>query len=478
MTISVRSDSAPLILGVVHRHAVKASLWQRRLQMRRQIGFLAVCLLMAAGRAAAQDVLSRTVGPDTSDRPLEFRAFTGHTLGALSTAAGVPIGFEALPPLPITANRAAVTITGRTVKDAAAAMVALDPRYQWREDDGVILFEPVAPPAPMVTQTDQAMHPLDAPAPAVRLADTTGRALFAVAAALLGAPQSAGNAFGDTKAFGLDVPEGTIRALLNAIVRSHGQLVWMFEHTPSKASMFPYTLLFMSGAHGYGVGLSGRRSPGDLDPARLSPAVERAADVVDTIVGPRTDGYPLVLTAMGGSAARDLAAATQLPMGMAILSGPAPRRVSSPGEFKATGKTLKEVLDILVARDNRYEWRVVDGVVVIRPAAAWGDAGDVLFSLVSNVELQDATMTEALRKIMSALDGLDPRFSTFPDSRSVSLSVPQGTALELLTALAKAHGSLVWTIEDAEPDEVRATGRRHRLTLGVAGAVGLGVLIR
>jgi hypothetical protein len=450
-------------------------------RMCRHLGFVAALCLLTAARAAGQDVLGRTVGPDTSDRPLAFRAFTAHELGALAIAAGVPIGFEALPPLPVSPNRPVITLTGRTVGDAAAAMVVLDPRYQWRNDAGVIVFEPATPVA-MVDQTVGLPHPLEASAPAVRLGDTTGRAAFGVAAALLGAPRSAGNAFSDTKPFVLDVPEGTIRALLNAIVRSHGQLLWVFEHTPSKASLFPYTLLFMSGAHGFGVGLSGRRSDGDLDPALLSGGGQAAAGAVDTIldtiVGPRADGYPLILTAMWGSAARDLAAATQVPFGMAIISGPAPRRAESSGEFTATGKSLKEVLDILTARDSRYEWRVVNGVVVIRPAAAWADAGDLLFSLVSNVELQDATMTEALRKVMSALGGLDSRFSTFPDSRSVSLSVPHGTVLELLTALARAHGSLFWTIEDAAPDEVRATGLRHRLTLGVAGGAGLGVLIR
>jgi len=87
--------------------------------------------------------------------------------------------------------------------------------------------------------------------------------------------------------------------------------------------------------------------------------------------------------------------------------------------------------------------------------------GDVLFSLVSNVELHHATMTEALRKVMPALGGFDSRFSTFPDSRTVSLSVPHGTALELLAALVRAHRSLFWTIENAEP---RRSGPRDFAT--------------
>ena len=37
------------------------------------------------------------------------------------------------------------------------------------------------------------------------------------------------------------------------------------------------------------------------------------------------------------------------------------------------GMTLREALDAVAAEDRRYEWRTIDGVLVVRPVAAWRD---------------------------------------------------------------------------------------------------------
>lgn len=438
----------------------------------------AALYMLSPSIAAAQDVLDRTVGPDASGKPLEFRAFTLQEIGALSQAARVPIGFERLPaPVRVEPGRS-IVLTGRTVREAVAAMISADPRYESREDRGVILFEPrqdVASPA--AEAQPRLMHPLDAPAPAVRLGEATPREAFALVATLLGAPRSTAIAFSDTKPFVLDAPEGTIRSLLNAIVRSHGELVWVFERSTGRKPLFPFTLSFMSGVNGWGLGLSGRRSEDELDRRRFTRPRDLPANIADAIVGMRTDGYPLILTGVGAWATQDLSAAAHIPIGMQVAPGPPPQHLSYAMEFTATGRTLREVLDVLVARDNRYEWRVVDGTIVIRPVTAWQDSNDVLFSLVPDVDLDGAPMTEAVKALISALGGGDQTFTVFPDSKPVSLSVWHGTALDLLTALAKSHGSLVWTLQDAEPNEVQGTQMRHRLTLGVAGGVGVGVLV-
>lgn len=445
--------------------------------MFQRIAFLAAaCLTLAVPVALAQDVLDRTVGRDAYGRPLEFRAFTSHEVGAFAQAARAPIGFEALPAPANPAALPPIVLTGRTVREAVAAMTALDSRYRWREDAGVILFEPAVraegPPARQPPHA--AWDPLDSSAPAVRLGLTTGHDAFAVVAALLGAPRSTAIGFSDTKPFMLDAPEGTVRELLNAIVRSHGHLVWMFEHARGRDAVFPYTLSFLTTAGGFGIGLSGD-APERLDLSRFLQPNPAPPAVLDTLVGTRRDGDPLVLTGLWMSAAGELSAATGVPFGMQAAPLRAPR--VHPPEFTATGRTLGEVLAILAARDDGYEWRVVDGTIVIRPAIAWGDSQDPLFALVPDVDLRDATMTRALRAIVPALGGA-AEYSAFPDTRTVSLTVTHGTALDLLTALMKAHGSLTWTLSDAEPAEIERTGLRHRLTLGTAGGLGVGVLVR
>jgi hypothetical protein len=138
---------------------------------------------------------------------------------------------------------------------------------------------------------------------------------------------------------------------------------------------------------------------------------------------------------------------------------------------------LRDVLDTLAALDRRYTWRVVDGTIVVRPPHAWPDPADPLFALVPDVELQDASMTTAVRKVLTALGG-DATALTFPDGRNVTFLVSGGTGLDLLNALARAHGSLTWAFAGADTKEIEATGRAHRLTFAVSGDVGYGYLVR
>jgi hypothetical protein len=54
------------------------------------------------------------------------------------------------------------------------------------------------------------------------------------------------------------------------------------------------------------------------------------------------------------------------------------------------GVTLRQALDAAVAADRRYEWRYVDGVVVVRPAASWRDFDHPLSRMLSeDVSLLD-----------------------------------------------------------------------------------------
>ena len=428
----------------------------------------AALYVLTATTAAAQGILDRKVGPDQFGRPLEFAAFTEHDIGALSAAADVPIGFERVGPY-AGPRKEPVLLTGLSVRDAAAAMVALDPRYDFRDEDGVLMFAPAG----------RLDDPLDARAPAVDLGEVIARDAFGLAAALLGAPSSTAIAFDDTKPFVLEAPEGTIRSLLNAIVRAHGQLVWTFGPSAGRDRIFPYDLSFLTGVHGMGIGLSGRGPWNAVDVTRFRRSADRPANVLDTIVGNETNGYPLIMSGMSSYAVWRLATTTGVPMGIEVATGRVPRRPENASvEFRATGRTLREVLDRLLEWDNRYEWRELDGVVVVRPVSAWSDSANVLFSLVADVEQHEVTTTEAVKAVVKALGGGDQKYSVFPDSRRVSVSAGRGSAMDLLNALVKVHGSLAWSLEPAEGDEIRATGLGHRLTLRVAGGTGLGVLVR
>ena len=83
--------------------------------------------------------------------------------------------------------------------------------------------------------------------------------------------------------------------------------------------------------------------------------------------------------AFSSSAVRDPANATRVPMGIEFLGPGNPPRSA---EIPATGRTLREVLDAMVAIDPRYEWREMDQAYVIRPTASWNDPQSLLFRLV------------------------------------------------------------------------------------------------
>ena len=93
----------------------------------------------------------------------------------------------------------------------------------------------------------------------------------------------------------------------------------------------------------------------------------------------------------------------QLPLGFewvgAFDRGPAPweETDSTPTALIVTnGLTLRQLLDAVVDADPRYQWRLVDGVVVIRPAAAWADADHPLHRPVPPVVLNTVTFAGAV----------------------------------------------------------------------------------
>lgn len=122
--------------------------------------------------------------------------------------------------------------------------------------------------------------------------------------------------------------------------------------------------------------------------------------VFDRIVGNGPHDRPLIVNGPFPSAIYDLAKATKVPMGIEFL-GPGNPPVSS--SIPATGRTLREVLDAMIAVDPRYEWREMQGVIVVRPAAAWHDPESILFRLVPPVRLSNVHPQTAIERVAREL---------------------------------------------------------------------------
>ena len=161
--------------------------------------------------ATAQSILDRVVGTDR-ERPLIITELKGQSVGRLAAATGVPMGFEAASVAPVQAQT--VAATGRTLREVADAIVAANPRYDWREDNGVLVFRPRA-------AWEGAASALDARIAGLTLDDVEAADAILVVGKLFGA-KNASVGFGDTHRFSVDVPAGSTRLdALNAIVRAH-----------------------------------------------------------------------------------------------------------------------------------------------------------------------------------------------------------------------------------------------------------------
>ena len=317
-------------------------------------------------------------------------------------------------------------------------------------------------------------HPLNGSVPAIQLPGIRARNALSLIAALLDAPQYKEVQFGDTKRFALRVDTGTVLDVLNATVSAHGELAWAFEAKPAD-SMFPFSVMLLSGASGSGCGVPGRSPRQAVDVLRYADAplfsAGGSAAVLDRIVRIGASGRPLVVN--GPSAVRDLANATRVPMGIEFLGPGNPPRSA---EIPATGRTLREVLDAMVAIDPRYEWREMDGVIVIRPTASWNDPQSLLFRLVPGERMDDVSPQEAVERLARQL-GHNGRLGGIPGGKLLSIDAPQGTVLDFANTIVRAHGEMIWTLEPTTRLGASA-GYRHTFNFGTMGGGGLGFEVR
>src|SRR5262249_25737335 len=124
-----------------------------------------------------------------------------------------------------------------------------------------------------------------------------------------------------------------------------------------------------------------------LNPQQVADNADRA--IPDRIVGTRRGGQPLVIK--GTLELAELADAVGVPIGLEI--GPPAGRRAPEVSIAATGRRLGEVLTAFVTQDPTYEWREMDGVIVIRPKAAWNDSEHPLSKWVENVRVDDVPIS-------------------------------------------------------------------------------------
>jgi hypothetical protein len=164
-------------------------------------------------------------------------------LSRIARLAEVPFGFEAdqaNPRLTTGAPVEAHDVTARTLRDALDGFLRMDPRYEWRDVSGVFVVRSRAAWADAHGTLTLPVHDID-----WQDVDTVGafnriaRLLYpnAVHDPFDGVPPSR------TRVFSVQLREGTILDLLNAVARADGQLGWSVLYgTPASAKRFALTL--------------------------------------------------------------------------------------------------------------------------------------------------------------------------------------------------------------------------------------------
>ena len=443
---------------------------------------MAVVVLLAVVRplaVQAQSALDRPVGLDFFGKPLVLTKLTATDVGALGAAARVPMGFEAAPS--VRPGGWKVEASGKPLRAVLDAIVAADSRYEWRDENGVIVLRPSA----AWTDRNNAIY---RNVGSIRFDEVGAADAMRIVAALFGTDLvgSQRNDLGDTKRFSLDLPPGTILDALNGIVRAHGLLTWGLEPFPPTplapgSVVSPFIVSLVNGmrgqAQGIGVHLDGEPHVPELLESWRRPQAPPTGPVLDRVIGKKYNGDALVLH--GAYDLRELAFAAQIPIGVELLPAPTP----APQGVRVTGLTVRDALTALMAMDPRYDWREFDGVIVVRPVLAWSDPDHPLAREIPAVRLDNATIADAINFQHSLLEpGLkyQPERDRGADVPRVSANVPRGPLLLLLNALVRSQGTLCWVYEELNDRDTQFFGgRRHQLWLQVpSGGDGLGFAFR
>jgi hypothetical protein len=164
------------------------------------------------------------------------------------------------------------------------------------------------------------------------------------------------------------------------------------------------------------------------------------------------------------SAVMRIARAAQIPTGIERLPEDCPAAwrpaasVPEHGKVNLTGKRVGEALNELVAADPRYAWIESDGVIVMRPVAAWTNGRHFLHRTIRSFTVVEQHAGVALQLWRQAVweDTTPP--GAFGPLRSEEANRPitvtiarESSAISALEQIARAHGRLLWEVNYSQP---------------------------
>jgi hypothetical protein len=183
---------------------------------------------------------------------------------------------------------------------------------------------------------------------------------------------------------------------------------------------------------------------------------QQASTLDDPIPGElRIDSPRSLHPCAGGQAVDQVARAAHVLVGFEngqdCFPGPRSLRADTDAE-NLTGLSARLAFDNVIASMTSYSWKTVNGVVVVRPRAAWTNPDYFLNQTVQPFVATDESVDEILHTALRAAtpslliphEDL-PRVGKLA-SHSMTVEFSGGTMLDALNAIVRAHGSAEWEV--------------------------------
>jgi hypothetical protein len=123
-------------------------------------------------------------------------------------------------------------------------------------------------------------------------------------------------------------------------------------------------------------------------------------------------------------------------------------------DLDLAGRTVRQSLDLFTELNPSYSWREYDGVVVVRPLAAWSDPRHYFNRSVARLSWTDVTAGKVLENVVELMWGIPatrtPAMGS-RETRTFNVDVQSGSVLTVLIAAARGRGDMVWFIGTIGP---------------------------
>lgn len=142
-----------------------------------------------------------------------------------------------------------------------------------------------------------------------------------------------------------------------------------------------------------------------------------------------------------------------IPFGFEWTREPLPDSVAEPSSNTLSQMTVEQALDAVVQADPRYAWRELDGVLVIRPRAAWTDPHHPFNRPIGTLDVRGTNPLAVLIQVRAWMypdASVRPAWQMPLAPATFDLHVKDATVLQVLDATVKTAGDVYWCLSYAE----------------------------